>query len=202
MKYLHYCTGPVYNFVMVTCNIDFMAIVKDNILLQLVRGSLGNQITIYERNGQVIMAKKRGPSKKKPTKKQLEARYRMKVAAAYASVILQDPELKAYYASKAGPGQNAYNMAVKDAYKSPAVQHLQLEDMTVVVTAKDEFRVAEVKVRVIDAAGSIQETGMAVLGRNGVDWYYKVDSLPAGRRVVVVAVDLPGNETVRELRLE
>ena len=179
-----------------------MAIVKDNILLQLVRGSLGNQITIYERNGQVIMAKKRGPSRKKPTQKQLEARYKMKVAAAYANVILQDPELKAYYMSKSGPGQNAYNMAVKDAYKSPEVQNIQLEDATVVVTAKDEFRVAEVKVSVTDAAGNIQETGAAVLGRNGVDWYYQAGSLPAGGKVVIVAVDLPGNETVKEVRLE
>jgi hypothetical protein len=36
-----------------------MAIVKDNILMQLVRGTLGKQLTIYERNGQIIMAKKR-----------------------------------------------------------------------------------------------------------------------------------------------
>ncbi|WPQ60396.1 hypothetical protein SIO70_18785 [Chitinophaga sancti] len=179
-----------------------MAIVKDNILLQVVRGTLGDQITIYERNGQIIMAKKRGPSKKKPTKKQLEARYKMQVAAAYARVILQDPEIKAYYKSLAGPGQNAYNMAVKDAYKSPEVQDIRFEDTTVVVPAKDEFRVAEVDVRVVDAAGDILERGKAILGRNGVDWYYKAASLPAGGKVVVVAVDLPGNETVREVKLE
>ncbi|WPQ61843.1 hypothetical protein SIO70_26125 [Chitinophaga sancti] len=179
-----------------------MALVKDNILLQLVRGTLGKQLTIYERNGQIIMAQKRGPSKKKPTKKQLEARYKMKVAAAYAMVILQDPELKAYYKSLAGPGQNAYNMAVKDAYKSPEVQNIRFEEETVVVTAKDEFRVASIDIRVIDAAGTIQESGKAVLGRNGVDWYYKATSLPPGGKVVVVAVDLPGNETVREVRLE
>ncbi|WP_343674106.1 hypothetical protein [Chitinophaga sp.] len=179
-----------------------MAIVKDNILLQLVRGSLGDQITIYERNGQIIMAKKRGPSKKKPTKKQLEARYKMQVAAAYAMVILEDPELKAYYKSLAGPGQNAYNMAVKDAYRSPEIQNIQFEEETVVVTAKNEFRVAEVNVRVLDAAGSILERGKAVLGRNGVDWYYKVASRPPGGKLIIVAVDLPGNETVREMKLE
>ncbi|WP_322518517.1 hypothetical protein U0033_04400 [Chitinophaga sancti] len=179
-----------------------MAIVKDNILLQLVRGSLGGQLTIYERNGQIIMAKKRGPSKNKPSKKQLEARYKLRVAAAYAKVILEDPELKAYYKSKAGPGQNAYNMAVKDAYRSPEVQGIVFEDTTVVVTAKDEFRVAEVQVKVFDAAGELQERGMAVLGRNGVDWYYKAGMLPVGGKVVIVAVDLPGNETVREVRLE
>ncbi|WP_343667539.1 hypothetical protein [Chitinophaga sp.] len=178
-----------------------MALVKNNILLQLVQGSLGDQITIYERNGQIIMAKKRGPSKKKPTKKQLEARYKMLVAAAYAKAIIEDPEIKAYYKSLAGPGQNAYNMAVKDAYRSPEVQNIQFEDTTVVVTAKDEFRVAEVQVRVLDAAGSILERGNAVLGRNGVDWYYKAAGLPVGGKVIIVAVDLPGNETVKELQL-
>lgn len=169
--------------------------------MQVVRGTLGDQITIYERNGQIIMAKKRGPSKKKPTQKQLEARYKMKVAAAYAKAILQDPELKAYYAGKAGPGQNAYNLAVKDAYSSPEVQEIRLEEDAVVVRARNEFRVAEVKVRVLDAAGRVQEQGNAILGRNGVDWYYKVEAWPVGGKVVVVVVDLPGNGTVRELQL-
>ncbi|WP_440134680.1 hypothetical protein [Chitinophaga sancti] len=179
-----------------------MALVIDNILLQVVRGTIGDQITIYERNGRIIMAKKRGPSNNKPTKKQLEARYKMKVAAAYAKVIIQDPELKAYYKSKAGPGQNAYNMAVKDAYHSPEVQDIRFEDTTVVVTAKDEFRVAEVEVKVLDAADVLLERGKAILGRNGVDWYYKAAGLPAGGKVIVVVVDLPGNGTVREVMLE
>ncbi|OMP80931.1 hypothetical protein [[Flexibacter] sp. ATCC 35208] len=176
-----------------------MAIVKDNLLLQAVEGTLGNQFTIYRRNGQIIIAKKRGPSKKKPTQKQLEARYKMLVAAAYAKAIIQDPEIKAYYKSLAGPGQNAYNMAVKDAYRAPEIQNIRLEDMDVVVTAKDEFRVADVQVRVIDDAGVILERGSAMLGRNGVDWYYKAAVLPPGGRVIVVAVDLPGNERVEEL---
>ncbi|MBW8686995.1 hypothetical protein [Chitinophaga rhizophila] len=178
-----------------------MAIVKDNILLQLVRGSIGKHITIYERNGQVIMAKKRGPSSRKPTAKQLEARQKMTIAAAYARKLLNDPELKAYYSSLAGPGQNAYNMAIKDAYNSPEIQNIILEDQAVVVTAKDEFRVAEVKVQVIDAAGVIIERGKAVLARNGVDWYYETAARPVGGKIVIMAVDLPGKETVRELLL-
>ncbi|WP_440135524.1 hypothetical protein, partial [Chitinophaga sancti] len=112
-----------------------MALITDSVLFQVVRGSLGDQFTIYERNGQIIIAKKRGPSNNKPTTKQLEARYKMKVAAAYAKVILQDPDLKAYYQSKTGPGQNAWNMAIKDAYHSPEVQDIRFEDTTVIVTA-------------------------------------------------------------------
>jgi len=176
-----------------------MAIVKDNLLMKLVRGTLGKQLTIYERNGQIIMATKRGPSKKKPTQKQLEARYKMEIASAKALVMMADPELKAYYASLAGPGQNAYNMAVKDAYNSPEVQSVRLEEKEVVVTAKNETRVAEVSVKVIDNEGVITEQGPAVLGRNGVDWYYKASVLPVGGRVIVTAENLPGNETVKEV---
>ncbi len=178
-----------------------MAIVKDNILMQLVRGSLGKQITIYERNGQIIMAKKRGPSRKKPTQKQLEARHKMTIASARAQLMMEDPQIKAYYQSLAGPGQNAYNIAVKDAYRSPEIQNIRLEKEEVVVTAQNEFRVAEVEVKVIDTEGVITESGRAVLGRNGVDWYYKSTALPAGGKVIVVVKNLPGNPTVKELLL-
>ncbi|PWV56100.1 hypothetical protein [Chitinophaga sp. S165] len=178
-----------------------MAIVKDNILMQLVRGSLGKQITIYERNGQIIMAKKRGPSKKKPTQKQLEARHKMTIASMRAQIMLEDPQIKAYYQSLAGPGQNAYNIAVKDAYRSPEVQNIRLEKEQVVVTTQHEFRVAEVEVKVIDADGVITESGRAFLGRNGVDWYYKAAALPVGAKVIVVVKSLPGILTVRELLL-
>ena len=178
-----------------------MAIVKDNILMQLVRGSIGRQLTIYERNGQIIMAKKRGPSRKKPTQKQLEAREKMTIASARAQRMLADPQIKAYYESLAGPGQNAYNIAVKDAYRSPEIQNIRLEKEEVVVTAKNEFRVAEVEVKVIDTEGVITESGRAFLGRNGVDWYYKTTALPSGGKVIVVAKNLPGIPTLKELLL-
>ena len=179
-----------------------MAIVKDNLILQMVRGTLGDQLTIYERNGIIIMAAKRGPSKKKPTQKQLKARYKMKLAAAYAKAMLRDPELKAAYAAKAGPGQNAYNIAVRDAFNSPEIQNIRLEaENTVVVSAKDDFRVAGVKVNVLDASGQRVESGSAVMGRNGVDWSYKVQQLPAGGKIVAIAEDLPGNVTRKELLL-
>lgn len=102
-----------------------MAIVKDNILLKLVDGSLGDIITIYVRNGQIIMAKKRGPSTVPPSFKQLVARMRMKIAVALAKEMIKDPEVKAALAAKAGPGQNAFNIAVREAYKMPVVQEAE-----------------------------------------------------------------------------
>ncbi len=178
-----------------------MAVVKDNILMQLVRGTLGKQITIYERNGQIIMAKKRGPSNKKPTQKQLEARHKMTMASARAQQMLADPQLKAYYESLAGPGQNAYNIAVKDAYRSPEIQNIRLEEEKVIVTARNEFRLAAVEVKVTDAAGVVTESGQAMPGWSGIDWSYKTTALPAGGKVIVVAKSLTGNRTVKELVL-
>jgi hypothetical protein len=91
--------------------------------------------------------------------------------------------------------------AVKDAYLSPEVQNIRLEGEEVVVTAKNEFRVAAVRVEVIDAEGSVTESGPAILGWNGIDWHYKATALPAGGKVIVVAENLPGYETVKELVL-
>ncbi|WP_343693627.1 hypothetical protein [Chitinophaga sp.] len=178
-----------------------MALVKDNLLFQFVRGTIGDQITIYERNGQIIMAKKREKSGKKPTPGQRAAREKLEVAAGYARAVLRDAELKDYYKSKAGPGQSAYNMAIKDAYTSPEVQDVQVKNLTIIVNAKNEFRLAEVAVQVLNRAGKILEKGNATRDRNFVDWYYTAESLPAGGKVKIIATDLPGNNTIKELKL-
>lgn len=179
-----------------------MAIIKDAVLLQYVNGTLGDQVTIYQRGGKTIMAKKRSPSKKKPTAHQQEARYKMKLAAAYARQILKDPDVKAFYAAKAGPGQNAYNMAIKDAYNSPQIQEARLEGDTVIVHATDEFRVAHVDVAVLDADGKYVERGKATPDWTGVKWTCKIQNLPKGGKIRVTAVNMPGNETTREILLE
>ncbi|SFW83921.1 hypothetical protein [Chitinophaga sancti] len=179
-----------------------MALVKGNVLLQYVKGTIGNEITIYERNGQIIIAKKRRKSNKKPTQKQKEVRWKMRVASAYAKAILRDPQIKAYYKSMAGPGQNAYNMAVKDAFHSPEIQNLQLAESTVVVSAKNEFRLAEVRVQVLDKDGKTVESGRAVPAKNGIDWEYKIAHLPQKGRIKVAVEDLPGNVSERQLLLE
>lgn len=181
-----------------------MAIIKDgDLLFAKVRGQLGNQVVIYQRNGQTIMAAKPGKSTKKPSQRQLEVRYRMKVASAYARVIIRDPEIKAYYKSMAGPGQNAYNMAVKDAYYSPEIQNIRVvEENTVVVTAKNDFRLDNVMVKVFDNKGDLIETGRAIPKGVGNKWRYQVAVLPPGGRIRVLAEGLPGNVGMKELLLE
>jgi hypothetical protein len=176
-----------------------MAIVKNNILLQFISGTLADQFTIYERNGVIIMAAKRGPSTKPPTKKQKEARWKMKVAVAYAQSAMMDPELKAAYQAKAGRGQNAFNMAVRDAYSSPEIQNIQIEEEQITVKATDDFQVANVHVHIKDENGKVVEQGKATLSPNRTTWVYKFSSLPKGGKVAVIVEDLPGNSVKEEV---
>jgi hypothetical protein len=179
-----------------------MAIVKNNILLQFVKGTLGDMLTVYERNGVIIIAAKRGPSKNKPTQAQLQARLKMKLAVKYAKRAMEDPELKAAYQATAGIGQNAFNMAVKDAYNSPMIINIHVEEeQTIVVRTQEDFRVAAVKITVYDKENKMVEKGDAYLTWNRMDWKYRCEHLPPGSRVEVKAFDLPGNSAMKEIML-
>lgn len=115
--------------------------------------------------------------------------------------MLANPELKAYYASLAGPKQNAYNLALKDAYQHPEIQNINVTATDVAVTAENEFPAAEVKVQAIDVKGILIERSQAVFGRNGADWYYKTAALPPCGKLKVIVADLIGHTTVKELLL-
>ena len=176
-----------------------MAVVKNNLLLQYISGTLGDQLTVYERNGVIIIASKRGPSTKPATKNQLDARWKMKVAVAYAKSAMKDPELKAAYQAKAGKGQNAFNMAVRDAYRSPEINSIQIEEEQITVKATDDFQVANVQVHIKDENGKVVEQGKATLSPNRMTWVYKFSTLPMGGKIAVIVEDLPGNSVKEEM---
>lgn len=96
-----------------------MAHVDIDLLASLLTGSINNELTIYKRGGKLIVAKKRGPSKKQPSDRQLAVQKRMKAAVRYAKYAMEDPELKKRYQKMAGPGQNAFNMAVSAYFADP-----------------------------------------------------------------------------------
>lgn len=95
-----------------------MAHVDIDLLASLLTGSINNEITIYKRGGKLIVAKKRGPSRKEASVKQIVVQQRMKAAVSYAKAAMEDPELRGKYGRMAGPGQNAFNMAVSAYFSS------------------------------------------------------------------------------------
>jgi hypothetical protein len=179
-----------------------MAKADNNVLLSKLSGSIGKQVTIKQRGGKTIVSKAQAPREKAATEKQLEAQDKFSEATAYAKGVLADPDMAAVYRSMAQPGQNAYNIAIRDAYNPPVIENLEKAGNNISVRATDDFRVYRVTVAIYDAEGVMLEEGNALMGRNGKDWHYTAtnEALP-GCRVMATAEDLPGNRTNREIAI-
>lgn len=121
-----------------------------------------------------------------------------------------DPDSKAEYAEKAAGGKTAYNVAVADFFSAPDIDEIDLSSYTgtvgdtIRVRATDDFKVTQVVVTIANADGSLVEEGEAVLQPNGLDWVYAatVDNPSLeGDRILVQAIDRPGNVTEQEQEL-
>lgn len=187
-----------------------MAKADNNVLLTQLSGSIGKQLTIKQRGGKTIVSKAQQPREKAATEKQQEAQEKFSHASAYAKGVLADPDMAAMYKTMALPGQNAYNVALKDAYNAPVIESLETGSYLgkpgdpILVRAIDDFRVFQVIVSVYSAEDVLLEKGNALMGRNGKDWVYTAtgeNNDLRGCKVIVTAEDLPGNKTMREIAI-
>lgn len=186
-----------------------MARVVNNVFLNGVSGTISKQMTVVNRRDLTVIRRSRRANKDaKPTPRQVDAQDKFTEASDYARRMMEDPDMKALYASYAAAGKNAYNMALKDAYNPPVIQHISVVNYqggpgdTIVVRAVDQFRVYQVSVAIYSADGVQLEAGLAFQGRNGKDWTYTaVGNNPAemGVRIVATAEDVPGNKTISEI---
>ncbi|MRG47662.1 hypothetical protein GFS24_21240 [Chitinophaga sp. SYP-B3965] len=184
-----------------------MAKADNNVLLNGLTGSIGKQVTIKQRGGKTIVSKAQQPREKAATAKQQEAQDKFSEASAYAKGIIKDEEMTAMYRSMAQPGQNAYNLALKDAYNAPVIENLETGKYlgkpgdTIQVRATDDFRVFRVTVAIYSGKDVLLEKGNALMARNGKDWVYTATGETKGSKVIVTAEDLPGNETKQEIEI-
>lgn len=180
-----------------------MAKADNNILLTNLSGSIGKQLTIKQRGGKTIVSKAQAKREKVPSVKQLEAQEKFSAATLYAKGVLADPDMAKVYRSAAKAGQNAYNIALRDAYNAPVIESIEVGE-SIVVRVTDDFRVFQVTVAIHSAEGTLLEKGNALMGRNGMDWVYTIageNNTPEGAKLSVMAEDLPGNQTNSELVL-
>jgi len=146
-----------------------------------------------------------------PAEKQLEKRELFSEAAIYARSVLSSADLKKEYEKKAIPGRTAYNMAFRDFLKAPVVKGIDVLNYkgtpgsAIVVKAKDDFRVAEVRLSIHNAAGVLVEEGNAVLNPIKQSlWTYTAtqnNATLAGCVISATALDLPGNTGSLEITL-
>ena len=187
-----------------------MAKINDNLLVKGARGNVGKQYVYKKRGKNTHIAKMPVINKNLvPTVKQMEVRELFAAASLYAKGAMSSAELKKEYEKKAVNGQTPFNIAFRDYLKAPVVRSINTEKYdgstgsVIVVIARDDFRVAEVKVSIRDAAAVLIEEGNAIL--NPIDrnkWIYttvQANASPAGCTVSAAALDLPGNKGMLEV---
>jgi hypothetical protein len=180
-----------------------MAIVNDNIITRFQRGRFGD--IIYRVVGSLsISSKAPDYSKIKWSEAQKANRMRFRDGMAFAWKAFEDPEKEKYYQNKAGAGQHKFNMAVADYMVKPKINEVDIDNYKgaegnlIRVDASDNYKVAGVIVMILNAAGLMIESGMAVeYPYSGCgEWIYKtMESNPEwqGGKVVVRVTDSPGN---------
>ena len=183
-----------------------MAIVRRNILLSGVSGSLGDRWVIQMgRGGQTIIRSKPGASDQPPSPAQEAQRQRFREAIAYA----KETKGEAVYVEKAaGTVKSAYNVAVADWLHPPEVVEVDLAAWrggvgeTLRARVRDDVKVEKVTFVIAQADGTLVEEGAGVQV-DGLWWAYvtTVDHPfgcaqggPGGEAtVLVIAQDLPGH---------
>lgn len=185
-----------------------MAKSKNNVVTHGLSGLIGDLLVFRQRRNKTIVADRPRPFSKPATALQLDIQKRFKKAALYAKTAILDPLLKAAYQSAAPLGQSAFNRAFKDYQLSPEFdEDVNLSTYTgaigeeISVSVIDDFQDIGVKVQIINADTSLLEEGDAVQSANGLDWTYTsttINSVVSGSKIIFIASDLPGNQTMLE----
>ncbi len=189
-----------------------MAKLNSNMLVKGARGHVGRQFVYKQRANQTVIAKMPEVNKNLiASQEQITVRDQFTAAVVYAKGAMGDPLLKSEYQKKANASRTAYNIAFRDYLKAPAVTSINSEaydgavGSIITVSAKDDFRVAEVRVSITDINGNLVEKGLAV--QHAIDrnkWNYAATvavAAIAGFIITAEALDIPGNKAGLEIIL-
>lgn len=156
-----------------------MATIRNNILVENLRGMIGNQLVFRQLRGKTVVSASPG-SPRKESEQQRDNRRRFRYATAYAKYMMQNPEMKAYYWHKARELNlpNAYTAAITDYMRKPVISKVSVSTrkkgrkMISIVATKKHFALKKVAVTVKDAQGVVLERGEAWRKETGQHWQY------------------------------
>ncbi len=175
-----------------------MAKVRNNIIIQGLSGSLGDQLVIkQDKAGRTIVAV---PPSTDPNRVFTEAELERQGKFRDASVYAKGAKSESVYVEKAeGTPMNPYNVAIADWFHAPEVTEIDTEawsgqaGQVIRIQAVDNVQVTQVNVVITDAENAVVEQGAAVRAE-GAWWAYTTTATVAGEvKIVVTARDLPGN---------
>jgi len=136
------------------------------------------------------------------SEKQKIVRERFRLAAGYARLAMENPEIKAIYAARATKNMAAYRLAVQDFLSPPFIRQIDTSGYkgnpgdTILVAAGDSFRVTRVMVTIRGADGNTIEEGACTLNLPTGKFEYAATAsvpVPAGCTLTAKVTDLPGN---------
>jgi hypothetical protein len=182
-----------------------MSLIKENDLTEGLSGRFGKKFVFRVVKG-VTVASRRSTLERVQSASQIAHQERFQRATQYAKAKMLDPDAKAFYKEMAGPKAfaNAFNAAVRDYLVAPKVLDVIASEFTgavgstILVKVSDNVKTIRIKVAVVNAAGSVVESGDATYPPGDVEWkYITTQALPSlsGAKIVVTAIDRPGNET-------
>ena len=134
---------------------------------------------------------------------------KLSAASEYAWIQLANPAMRAEYESHTRTKKSAYALAVDDYLHAPQIRAVNLELYTgragesITMHVVDDFKVAGVRIALLDGAGTTLEAGEArEQGSN--TWCYKTrHTVPPAQRLtlVITAFDIPGNTDEQTIHL-
>ncbi|MEO7991370.1 MAG: hypothetical protein ABI663_17595 [Chryseolinea sp.] len=188
-----------------------MALIKENDLTEGLSGKFGKKIVFRVVKG-VTVATRRSTLERVSSQKQVAHRERFQRAAQYAKAKMKDPVAKAEYKEMAGDKAfaTAFSAALRDYMVPPKVLDVKVDEFSgaagsiIPIKVSDNVKTIRMKVSIVGATGANIESGEASYQPGDVEWNYTTKQvLPslAGVKIVVTAIDRPGNETNFEVVL-
>ncbi|HEY5747619.1 MAG TPA: hypothetical protein VIU12_16205 [Chryseolinea sp.] len=182
---------------------------RNNPLTEGLSGKLGKTLVFRNVGGETVLAVAPGPQSGPPTEQQMAHRNKFRMAAAYASGQLGDPAASSLYQEVAKRKQykSARTLAVADFFNAPTIMLVDASAYTgavgtkILIHADDDLEVKTVSIDVVNAAGATVEKGLAVQRGKSTIWEYAAtveNTSLTGMKIVVKAVDRPGNSAVKE----
>jgi hypothetical protein len=183
-----------------------MAKSRNNVVTHGLSGKTG-MLVFRQVDGETIVSTMPEQSSE-VTEKQLAHRKRFQRAVLYGTTVVESPETKELYETVAAKkGRKAFNLAVADFFHAPDIDSIDISEYSgnvgdrIRIVATDDFAVKSVKIRIINADGSLVEEGDATQSA-GALWIYNAsqnNETLDGDKIIVTASDLPGNLTSDEL---
>ncbi|MCK9422206.1 MAG: hypothetical protein M0Q38_06380 [Bacteroidales bacterium] len=187
-----------------------MSKTTNNSLTKSYGGKFGKDFVLRTRDDVSIMAKPPKKSLKEPAESQMAIRYKFKTATRWAKQALQDPDLLAFYQSKANGMKTPYAIAVGDYMTSPIVKEIDASGYNGIIgdririAAIDKVKVKSVTVTLTGNDGSMIESAPCVESLEANAWYFTATvAVPdlTGVKITAVAHDIPQHTGELEMTL-